>query len=892
MSDDAQNPYLLYPERAVQKRVRYYDGQFLGSADFILAQTHSIDRHRRHLAGTVTAGVLDGYAVHGEADAVVISPGTAVDGEGRPLVLAANARRAIQAADRGRNHTLWARYKEEASDDSSEDKGAAGMTRFDETPEIMYTPDGTALPDGVVILARLQVDGQGDVNVDTTVRPRAGLKVPGPIPITLTGDDADPGRGTLAGALKIQAPEGTAIEPTRPDLDVAGFGRFTKGLIVGQESNVGYQGVTNDVNDLVVNGQFAAGGSAGSAIFKLGVGMPPPGEGQGTLTAQRLAVGNGHTGGYGLRVSGTANFEGVADFRNRVWAAQDVQLQGRLDTFPQRPANQADREAGMIGYQKWSNGLDIVGATDSGNYQQRRITFHAQGGSRHVGDLRVEDDLYATRHVSAGQNLSAATDLGVGRNATVAGHTRLNTATITGDTRSNALFDGHDVNVRNRLTTQHLTHTGSASLNNIGVGGVANLDGHVNVRGPKLDVTPQADFAERVRMNGDLLQVTNRLMPSAGSDNSKGIVWPGQGNNDVGAIRFWKEGNNTRLVIDNQNNADDVIVLRQKGGDRLTVQNGRVGINHSTPAQTLHVGGTAQVDSHLWVDGALVARHRIQPAPGWGSGSADCGIHWGNNLFGGGGDFAGLFYNRVGDSGEATALVLENENDANDKVVIRQASADRLTVKAGKVGINEVEPAYSLDVSGTMRATGNVRVDGVIDLGAKHAGRETNAGMIKYHVHSNDSLEIIGAGTNGSNRRVRIWTEGGMIVHGWAQYDGGVKLHGSDFALGTRGTNCRAVWGTVKSNGAKWTGEGFSCERYGGHGGVFRIYFDVHFRNRPTVVVTQHYPNDTDGSDGWGNTGDNAIVSRVYKNWFQCVTGDGNGNRTWRSFEFIAIGRV
>ncbi len=886
MSDDAQNPYLLYPERAVQKRVRYYDGQFLGSADFILAQTHGIDRHRRHLAGTVTAGVLDGYAVHGEADAVVISPGTAVDGEGRPLVLAANARRAIQAADRGRNHTLWARYKEEASDDSSEDKGASGMTRFDETPEIMYTPDGTALPDGVVILARLQVDGQGDVNVDTTVRPRAGLKVPGPIPITLTGDDADPGRGTLAGALKIQAPEGTAVAPTRPELDVDGFGRFTKGLVVGQDSNVGYQQVTNDVNDLVVNGQFAAGGSAGSAIYKLGIGMPPPGEGEGTLTARRLAVGAGSTAGKALRVNGQARFEQHTDFMAPIWTQGEIRAAGGIDVAPD--VDGGDAAAGVIAYKRWSDGLDIVGGHND-DWRQRRITFHAQGGSIHRGDLRVEDDLYATRHVSAGQNLSAATDLGVGRNATVSGHTRLNTATITGDTRSNALFDGHDVNVRNRLTTQHLTHTGGADLNNVTVGGAANLDGHVNVRGPKLDVTPQADFAARVRMNGDLLQVTNRLMPSAGSDNSKGIVWPGQGNNDVGAIRFWKEGNNTRLVIDNQNNADDVIVLRQKGGDRLTVQNGRVGINHSTPAADLHVGGAAEVDGNLTVDGTLRTNDRIAPSTG---NAFSNGIVWDNDAFGGGGDKARIQYHRWGGAGEKGALVLECQNDADDLIVLKQHGADRLTVKGGKVGINETDPAYSLDVSGTIRATANVRVDGVIDLGAKHAGRETNAGMIKYHVHSNDSLEFIGAGTSSSNRRVRIWSEGGMIVHGWAQYDGGVKLHGSDFALGTRGTNCRAVWGAVKSNGAKWTGEGFSCERYGGHGGVFRIYFDVHFKNRPTVVVTQHYPNNSDGSDGWGNTKDNAIVSRVYKNWFQCVTGDGDGNRTWRSFEFIAIGRV
>ncbi|MDJ0703456.1 MAG: hypothetical protein QNJ46_09270 [Leptolyngbyaceae cyanobacterium MO_188.B28] len=82
----------------------------------------------------------------------------------------------------------------------------------------------------------------------------------------------------------------------------------SKALIVGQTSATGYKSVTADDNDLVVNGQFAAGGSGGSAIYKLGVGYAPPSQGEGTLVvsgkvgirtanpALDLAIGDTDTG--------------------------------------------------------------------------------------------------------------------------------------------------------------------------------------------------------------------------------------------------------------------------------------------------------------------------------------------------------------------------------------------------------------------------------------------------------------------------------------------------------------------------------------------------------------------------------------------------------------------
>ena len=51
-----------------------------------------------------------------------------------------------------------------------------------------------------------------------------------------------------------------------------GFGIFNTSVLVGQSSFAGYGTVNANTNDLIVNGQFSAAGSAGSAIYKLQIG--------------------------------------------------------------------------------------------------------------------------------------------------------------------------------------------------------------------------------------------------------------------------------------------------------------------------------------------------------------------------------------------------------------------------------------------------------------------------------------------------------------------------------------------------------------------------------------------------------------------------------------------
>ena len=68
-------------------------------------------------------------------------------------------------------------------------------------------------------------------------------------------------------------------------------------------------------------------------------------------------------------------------------------------------------------------------------------------------------------------------------------------------------------------------------------------------------------------------------------------------------------------------------------------------------------------------------------------------------------------------------------------------------------------------VSGGLAVAGN----NVFELGAGVAGKETSAGKIGYGVFTANTLDIVGAGTLGTNRKVKIWAEGGTIFSGSVQ---------------------------------------------------------------------------------------------------------------------------
>jgi hypothetical protein len=80
----------------------------------------------------------------------------------------------------------------------------------------------------------------------------------------------------------------------------------------------------------------------------------------------------------------------------------------------------------------------------------------------------------------------------------------------------------------------------------------------------------------------------------------------------------------------------------------------------------------------------------------------------------------------------------------------------------GFVGIGVRSPASLLHVNGEVGINGN----NALELGADVAGKEPNAGKIGYQTFTPGALDIIGAGTNSANRRIRLWAEGGLELVG------------------------------------------------------------------------------------------------------------------------------
>jgi len=177
MADYTQPDYL-------DKRLRYFDGQFLKDQDFIDEQKYHIDRQRRYGRFLNVSGIVDGLTVKAGTSLVIVDPGTALDNTGKQLVLASQATIALKGFE-GSTVTLVITYSEEQTDQAQ--AGSAGFSRFHEAPQLTLVKPGDTTPDGAITLAQLQIDKSGTVQVNTTVRLYAGVRLP--------YDGAAPGAG-------------------------------------------------------------------------------------------------------------------------------------------------------------------------------------------------------------------------------------------------------------------------------------------------------------------------------------------------------------------------------------------------------------------------------------------------------------------------------------------------------------------------------------------------------------------------------------------------------------------------------------------------------------------------------------------------------------------------
>jgi hypothetical protein len=177
-----------------------------------------------------------------------------------------------------------------------------------------------------------------------------------------------------------------------------------------------------------------------------------------------------------------------------------------------------------------------------------------------------------------------------------------------------------------------------------------------------------------------------------------------------------------------------------------TVNSGSVGIGTASPARLLDVTGTAApVAAGASVDPSVFVRINNTATDGGLSSSDVAGIGFGH------------------DSTRQAIVGGTYGNDNLDFYTGGLLTAPKMRIDYnGNVGIGTNAPADKLDVNGTVGITAN----NTLEFGAGLAGQDPNAGKIGYEVLTSDSLDIVGAGTNNTTRKIKFWAEGGANFNG------------------------------------------------------------------------------------------------------------------------------
>lgn len=166
------------------KRPNYFTSQFLVERDFNDEQAYHLGARRRHNRVQHTSGVVDGLEVKQfSATQVQILPGTAIDKDGREIVVADAVTYTLTTAGNDLDVFLTVSYQE--TFDPADHYTQAGLDKFTRTTEHPRFQDGTAAPptDGSVIaLAKIHLNPTGAIessaSIDASVRPLGGPRIP------------------------------------------------------------------------------------------------------------------------------------------------------------------------------------------------------------------------------------------------------------------------------------------------------------------------------------------------------------------------------------------------------------------------------------------------------------------------------------------------------------------------------------------------------------------------------------------------------------------------------------------------------------------------------------------------------------------------------------------
>lgn len=170
----------------IEKRLNYFTGQFLAKTDFSDEQKYFLDRLDRHHRFLHSPGVADGLEVKGSINStqVTVEKGTAIDGDGKQIVLANESSVSLDTED------LLRKLKENTNillvvisyDEQKDDKDPAGTinyTRIKESPSTQaFLEKEDPLKVKYIRLARLKVSPEGKLlEAPQDIREKAGQQI-------------------------------------------------------------------------------------------------------------------------------------------------------------------------------------------------------------------------------------------------------------------------------------------------------------------------------------------------------------------------------------------------------------------------------------------------------------------------------------------------------------------------------------------------------------------------------------------------------------------------------------------------------------------------------------------------------------------------------------------
>jgi hypothetical protein len=220
MATDYTSPAVM------EKRTRFFDGQFLVDQDFVDEQKYHLDRQRRHQRVLHVSGVCEGLEVRATAlNTVSVGPGTAIDVDGRTLALATAVTVDLPGATFNSKSgvTVYLTYQE-VDTDEQKGQGSADNTRWLERPAVVRLLPGEPWTGStpLVTLAQLALDGRGAVTVDLANRQYAGVRLPGPAADPAALRSVASGAAALQGTLSVTGHVG--IGTSTPE-NAEGWGR-------------------------------------------------------------------------------------------------------------------------------------------------------------------------------------------------------------------------------------------------------------------------------------------------------------------------------------------------------------------------------------------------------------------------------------------------------------------------------------------------------------------------------------------------------------------------------------------------------------------------------------------------------------------------------------------